>query len=600
MKKNLLFLFALICSIGLFTACNNDDEKVTLQDLSKEYSGENLALTVDGSVASGKTVKFIATSAEAATLALIDVVSEIGNVTIDLNLKAATEVDGYAFEGSKEISGYVISVSGTLSNSSKLTVNVLTKGWELEKKEYTAESLDLAINGKKVADQSVTFNITSNTEANVVFKNVFEGYTEDFVVPVKMIIAATRADVLSYTFKGEAEPTPGYVGIVSGTVSTDGKMTLNAELGGWKTFKESYSYTDKNLVFVGGPTNNDAQTSFARTINLEVVPESNGEKATLIFNGDFISELEIMDLGSMEVTLTREGTVYKISGEKAYNDFLTFVAEGTVTGDTLNLTVSTPKYTQLKKDLVGTWNLNSVEGQADTSFKFATHSGSLIVPAEIANLLPTNIPGISEIIDKPIPDATINVLVGSLLSQYALNLKTIEFTENANNKYFDINITYSKEGSTTIEELKGLLHYNWTKEGLYIGFDLSKVMGLLSAPTQPASRAAASVDLLGDGIPFQCHIIDGNLTLSIDKETVKGTVAYINSYVIMLDGFMSYPPEVLASVLASMFNISNEQALAITQPLIDIMPTLKTVLPAVNTLLTDEVETLDAGLSFVK
>lgn len=27
MKKNLLYLFALICSVSLFTACSDDDEK---------------------------------------------------------------------------------------------------------------------------------------------------------------------------------------------------------------------------------------------------------------------------------------------------------------------------------------------------------------------------------------------------------------------------------------------------------------------------------------------------------------------------------------------------------------------------------------------
>lgn len=46
MKKNLLFLFALICSMGLFTACNNDDEPEYIQD--GEFDGVYLGqLDVD-------------------------------------------------------------------------------------------------------------------------------------------------------------------------------------------------------------------------------------------------------------------------------------------------------------------------------------------------------------------------------------------------------------------------------------------------------------------------------------------------------------------------------------------------------------------------
>lgn len=600
MKKNLLFLFALICSMSLFTACNDDDDKVTLQDLSKEYSGENLSLKLDDAVVAGKTVKFEAKSGMAGVITLNDIVSELPSLSVDLTLTAAN--DGYSFEGSKEVTGYVVSVSGTLTNDSKLTVNIITKGWELEKSQYTAENLALKVNGKEVADQSVTFNITSPTEANLVLKNLFEGVEQDFTVPVKMIIATTRAENAAkvYSFKGEDESVSGYVIMASGTIATDGQLTLDVQAGGWKTLKESYSYADENLVFVGGYTNDDAKYSHTRVIKIQVDSESDGTKATLTFNDDYISDLKLKDLGSVDVTLTREGTVYKISGEKKYNDFLNFIIEGTVTGETLDLSVTAPKYTQLKKDLVGVWNLSTAEGGADTSFKFATKSGSLTVPAEIANLIPAGTPGISEILGQPIPDATINVLVGSLLSQYAVNLKTIEFTENTNKDgYYKINITYTKDNAgSPVEELKDLLHYNWTKDGLYIGFDFSKVMELVNTPA-PTVRSA-QVELLADGIPFKCDIADGKLKLSIDKDTVSGTVNYIYLYLSELAGLVDYGPEVFAQVLAGMFKISEEAALAIAKPFIDIMPTLQTALPAVLNVLNNDIETLDASISFVK
>lgn len=51
MKKNLFYLFALICSMSVFTACKDDEEPEvppTIEDVVAEYSGENLKLAVEG------------------------------------------------------------------------------------------------------------------------------------------------------------------------------------------------------------------------------------------------------------------------------------------------------------------------------------------------------------------------------------------------------------------------------------------------------------------------------------------------------------------------------------------------------------------------
>ena len=54
MKKNLFYLFALVCSLSLFTACSDDDEKKELtlsqvieNNLVGTYSGK-LAIAVNG------------------------------------------------------------------------------------------------------------------------------------------------------------------------------------------------------------------------------------------------------------------------------------------------------------------------------------------------------------------------------------------------------------------------------------------------------------------------------------------------------------------------------------------------------------------------
>ena len=51
MKKNLFYLFALICSMSLFTACSDDDDpdysKVIEEEIAGNYKG-TLTVTVEG------------------------------------------------------------------------------------------------------------------------------------------------------------------------------------------------------------------------------------------------------------------------------------------------------------------------------------------------------------------------------------------------------------------------------------------------------------------------------------------------------------------------------------------------------------------------
>lgn len=74
MKKNLFYyLFAVICTIGLFTSCSDDDEKVVNPILQTTFNSENgLQLTYNGAPLLGKKVTFPpdATEATKATLRL--------------------------------------------------------------------------------------------------------------------------------------------------------------------------------------------------------------------------------------------------------------------------------------------------------------------------------------------------------------------------------------------------------------------------------------------------------------------------------------------------------------------------------------------------
>ena len=56
MKKNLFYyLFAVICTIGLFTSCSDDDEKVVNPIPQTTFNSENgLQLTYNGAPLLGK------------------------------------------------------------------------------------------------------------------------------------------------------------------------------------------------------------------------------------------------------------------------------------------------------------------------------------------------------------------------------------------------------------------------------------------------------------------------------------------------------------------------------------------------------------------
>ena len=52
MKKSLLYLFMLVCSVTLFTGCSDDDdtEFVQVTDISGDYQGR-LVVSINGSAA---------------------------------------------------------------------------------------------------------------------------------------------------------------------------------------------------------------------------------------------------------------------------------------------------------------------------------------------------------------------------------------------------------------------------------------------------------------------------------------------------------------------------------------------------------------------
>lgn len=125
MSKKLLYLLALICSISLFTACGDDDEKKEEVDNSWEqvagtYEGEKLVFSYGETPLTGKKVTFSASSGSNGTLALTNVIPGEDATTIS-DIKVANS----AFSGTATTTNASVEYAGSVKDevmTLKLTV----------------------------------------------------------------------------------------------------------------------------------------------------------------------------------------------------------------------------------------------------------------------------------------------------------------------------------------------------------------------------------------------------------------------------------------------------------------------------------------------
>ena len=104
MSKKLVYLFALICSIGLFTGCSDDEEEIvdnSWEELVGDYSGENLVLSYGDMALTGKKVSFSATSGNNGKLLLNNIIpgeneTTISNVEVKNSEFSGTATTTYA------------------------------------------------------------------------------------------------------------------------------------------------------------------------------------------------------------------------------------------------------------------------------------------------------------------------------------------------------------------------------------------------------------------------------------------------------------------------------------------------------------------------
>lgn len=129
MKKNLFYLFALICSMSLFTACSDDDEapdysKVIESEMAGNYKG-TLTVTVEGTTmpSEPQKIKIEKAGPSAINLSLANF-SFMGITIGDVELKncvLSQNGNVYTFTGTQDLKvdalSCTINAKGTIANS---------------------------------------------------------------------------------------------------------------------------------------------------------------------------------------------------------------------------------------------------------------------------------------------------------------------------------------------------------------------------------------------------------------------------------------------------------------------------------------------------
>ncbi|MDE6348894.1 MAG: DUF4925 domain-containing protein [Bacteroides sp.] len=264
MKKNLFYLFALICSMSLFTACSDDDE--LWKDLPKgELVSDKTEIELNGEATDGQ-VSFTAISSEAAQVGLKNVIDGYSDVQVDVVMEA--QADGsFAFSGRKELVTkpvtrvdatpapfLVVELNGTIAKTGAATLNIKTSGLGLSLGTYAAETLVLTYNGTVQNGKTVVVDATAGDNASFLLQGVVPGEDEAILENI-----AYSND----TFQGTAE-TGLYTIKVSGkrenkVLSLNLTATLKEALQGglagtWKLSTDIAYYDDDTWESVMLPT----------------------------------------------------------------------------------------------------------------------------------------------------------------------------------------------------------------------------------------------------------------------------------------------------------------------------------------------------------
>ena len=235
MKKNLFFVFTMLCALSFFTACSDDDDNKTddgWKAISATYTAETLKLTMGGTEVADQSVKVDASSAEQATITLANLIP--GEAEVKIEAKMVKTGESYALEGSNTNDLRTVSAKGTV--------------------------------GAGVLTLDATLKITAPIAGTWKLAEIAKDESETFVSgPVSMVWEAAEGTMLGFlpvtSIPNIAEGFGSIALVQSVTFQEDGQIVASISKAGvdlskpvtpvWETSEPgyaSYNVTDKQIL----------------------------------------------------------------------------------------------------------------------------------------------------------------------------------------------------------------------------------------------------------------------------------------------------------------------------------------------------------------
>lgn len=295
MSKRLLYLFTLICTISLFTACSDDDDDDnSWQQLPQgELTADKLDMKLNGESTTG-TVEFKALTLQTAQVTLKNVIDGYNSIVVDAVMEKQTD-GAFKVTGKQEVTTkpvtkqastptpfLTVNLDGTISAEGKLTVNIQAAGTGLYIGTYSGETLVLTMNGETVTGKVVVLDATDGDNISILLNDVIPGSTE---------VTLANVQLSNNAFSGSTEVNSTelkYSGSRANKVLTlNLEYTINDPQGWAKTYGLA-TYTNGELEY-NGHVNPRAVIASAGYINYVCVTSSSdyGTSYGAMFRGIF-------------------------------------------------------------------------------------------------------------------------------------------------------------------------------------------------------------------------------------------------------------------------------------------------------------------------
>lgn len=233
MKKNLFYLFALVCSMSLFTACSDDDDEGTWKEIPQteiSVSEGNAVLLINGEASTTGSVQMTVKNESEATLAMKNVIPGYSDLQVDVDLEKQAD-NSYKFAGvtkvntapstrvaSSEPAILTVEIDGTIFLDGKVNINITASGAGLFIGTYTDAQLALKYSDADLTGKTVYYTI-ANSVPVLTLVNVIPGETTT-------AISGVYPDK-NGAFSGEVTTATGATVAYSGSLTAASGMALN-------------------------------------------------------------------------------------------------------------------------------------------------------------------------------------------------------------------------------------------------------------------------------------------------------------------------------------------------------------------------------------